>query len=80
MIVLVPCHACQNEEGLNVTGDGTAGLSQYELTTLMKNCFYRCDPCYADRLFIIEEAAKENAKAKLAAKSTKPKLVVKRSG
>lgn len=81
MVVLTACSACQKEEGLNIVGEMADSLSSQELTTLVKNCIFRCDPCFQDRIALMEEAAKENAaQAQQASKPKKPPVLVKRSG
>ncbi|OQW54276.1 MAG: hypothetical protein A4S09_06145 [Proteobacteria bacterium SG_bin7] len=78
MVCLATCTSCQKEEGLNIVGTTTDQLSKKELTDLVKNCFFRCDPCFSDRIQVMEEAAQE----KIAAKNlnSKKQTLVKRSG
>ncbi len=78
MVCLITCNSCQKEEGLNIVGVMADQLSQKELTDLVKTCIFRCDPCFSDRVSMMEEAAKE----KIAAKKPTPKkqILVKRGG
>lgn len=78
MVCLITCSSCQKEEGLNIVGVLADQLPQKELTDLIKNCFFRCDPCFGDRVTMMEEAAKE----KVAARTSTPKkqILVKRGG
>lgn len=82
MVVLTSCNSCHKEEGLNIVGAMADSLSSQELTDLIKNCIFRCDPCFMERVTLLEEVAEEKAKASKpeGLNIKKPKILVKRGG